>query len=44
MDMHLNFTFNPALHFSALAIKLFFSGTKLFQAAMKPQHYKPVFI
>ena len=32
MDMHLNFTFKRALHFSTLAIKLLNSGTKLFQA------------
>jgi len=34
LDKHLNFTFKRALHLSTLAIKLFNSGTKLFQAAI----------
>ena len=34
MHMHLNFAFKRALHFSILAIKLFNTGTKLFQAIM----------
>ena len=31
MHMHLNLVFKRALHFSTLAVKLFNSGTKLFQ-------------
>ena len=40
MDMHLNFVFKRALHFSALVIKLFNSVTKL---KLLPQHYELVF-
>ena len=41
MYIHLNFDFKWALHFSALVIKLFNSGTKL---KLLPQHYEPVFL
>ena len=40
MDVHLNFTFKQALHFSSLAIKPFNNSTKL---QLLPQHYEPVF-
>ena len=32
MDTHLTFVFKWAVHFSTLAVKLFNSSTKLFQA------------
>ena len=32
MHTHLNFVFKWALHFSTLVMKVFNSGTKLFQA------------
>ena len=40
MDVHLNFAFKQALHFTIIVIELFNSGTKL---QLLPQHYEPAF-